>query len=98
MLEKLIKLADELDMSGNFDGAKTIDSMIKSYVENIAPAKPSPGYITLYPQRRNIKQAIEYKPIFFVTISAVFLLLTSPASNMVKPAAIHITRAPVIRK
>ena len=31
-------------------------------------------------------------------IEAVFLVLTRPDSSMAKPAAIHITRAPVMRK
>jgi len=39
-------------------------------------------------------QAIEYRPMFLVTISETFLERTKPASSMVKPAAIHITRAP----
>ena len=45
---------------------------------------------------RYMKQAIEYKPIFLVTISAVFFLLTRPASSIVNPAAIHMTSAAVI--
>ena len=54
--------------------------------------------MTIKPHKRYIKHAIEYKPIFFVTISAVFLLLTKPASSIVKPAAIHMTSAPVISR
>ena len=62
------------------------------------PPSFAPGYMTKKPHKRYIKQAIEYKPIFLVTISAVFLLLTKPASSIVKPAAIHMTSAPVIRR
>jgi hypothetical protein len=35
---------------------------------------------------------------FLVKISAVFFERTSPASNIEKPAAIHITSAPHIKK
>ena len=38
--------------------------------------------------------AIENNPIFFKQITAVFLLLTCPASSIQKPAAINITRNP----
>jgi hypothetical protein len=37
-------------------------------------------------------QAMANKPMFLVKISAVFLLLTKPASSIEKPAAIHITK------
>ena len=50
------------------------------------------------PQVKYITQAIENNPKFFVTISAAFFDLTSPASNIVKPAAIHMTSAPLIRR
>jgi hypothetical protein len=43
-------------------------------------------------------QEIEYNEIFFVKISAVFLALTRPASSIVKPAAIHMTNAPITKK
>ena len=43
-------------------------------------------------------QAIEYRPTFLVRISAVFLARTRPASSIVKPAAIHMTSAPITRK
>ena len=36
--------------------------------------------------------------MFLRQMEAVFLLLTRPDSSMAKPAAIHITRAPVMRK
>ena len=43
-------------------------------------------------------QAIAYKATFLVKISVVFLARTRPASNIEKPAAIHITKAPQIKK
>jgi hypothetical protein len=36
--------------------------------------------------------------MFLVRISAVFLARTRPASSIAKPAAIHMTSAPLIRK
>jgi hypothetical protein len=67
--------------------------------------KPNPGrkeppspYMMLYPMSIYIMQAIEYKAIFLVKISTVFIDRTIPASNMEKPAAIHITSIPDIRK
>ena len=36
--------------------------------------------------------------MFFMQIMAAFLVRTDPASSMVKPAHIHITRAPQTRK
>jgi hypothetical protein len=42
--------------------------------------------------------AIEYKAMFFVKISTVLLDRTKPASSIEKPAAIHITKAPDIKK
>ena len=44
------------------------------------------------------KLAIENKPKFFVTIVDAFFLLTKPASSIVKPAAIHMTKAPLIKR
>ncbi|AEP28568.1 hypothetical protein GNIT_0414 [Glaciecola nitratireducens FR1064] len=43
-------------------------------------------------------QEIAYSDTFLVNISVVFLARTKPASNIVKPAAIHITSAPQIKK
>ena len=40
---------------------------------------------------------MENKPTFLMQITTVFLLLTNPASNIVKPAAIHITKKPPIQ-
>ena len=42
--------------------------------------------------------AIEKSPIFFRQITAVFLLLTWPASSIQKPAAMNITRKPQTKK
>ena len=39
-------------------------------------------------------QAMEYSATFLARISVVCLVRTSPASSIVNPAAIHITRAP----
>jgi hypothetical protein len=50
------------------------------------------------PHIKYITHAIENKPKFLVTISAAFFDLTNPASNIVKPAAIHMTKAPLIRR
>ena len=58
----------------------------------------SPGYIKKKPHTKYMTHAIEYRPIFLVTISDTFLDLTKPASNIVNPAAIHITKAPEINK
>nr|GIR52022.1 MAG: hypothetical protein CM15mP61_07310 [Gammaproteobacteria bacterium] len=41
-------------------------------------------------------QAIEYKPKFFVTISDTSFFWTNPASSIVNPAAIHMTKAPAM--
>ncbi len=38
------------------------------------------------------------RAMFLVRISTVFLERTRPASSMEKPAAIHMTRAPITRK
>jgi hypothetical protein len=43
-------------------------------------------------------QATANREIFLVNISVVFLERTKPASSMAKPAAIHITNAPHIKK
>jgi hypothetical protein len=43
-------------------------------------------------------QEIANNATFLVKISAVFFERTKPASNIVKPAAIHITNAPETRK
>ena len=45
-----------------------------------------------------MKQAMAYRATFLVRISVVFLARTSPASSIENPAAIHMTRAPQIRK
>jgi hypothetical protein len=45
-----------------------------------------------------IVEAIANRATFFVKISVVFLDLTSPASSIENPAAIHMTRAPQIKK
>jgi hypothetical protein len=45
-----------------------------------------------------IVEAMANRDTFFVKISVVFFDLTSPASSIEKPAAIHITRAPQIKK
>ena len=50
------------------------------------------------PQVKYITQAMENNPKFLVTISDAFFDLTYPASNIVKPAAIHMTKAPLIRR
>jgi hypothetical protein len=42
--------------------------------------------------------AMANREMFLVRISVVFLARTRPASSMAKPAAIHITSAPAIRK
>ena len=41
--------------------------------------------------------AIEYKPIFFAAIVETLLDVTRPDSNIQNPAAIHITKNPLIR-
>ncbi len=41
--------------------------------------------------------AMEKSATFFMSCIVVFFWRTSPASSMVKPAAIHITRKPVTR-
>ncbi len=43
-------------------------------------------------------QAMANRAIFLVRISTVFFERTRPASNMAKPAAIHMTSAPHIKK
>ena len=43
-------------------------------------------------------QAMANSETFLVKISVVFFERTRPASNIEKPAAIHITRAPHIKK
>ena len=43
------------------------------------------------------KPAIEYNPIFFAAIVATLLDVTSPDSNIAKPAAIHMTKKPPIK-
>ena len=66
-------------------------------IDGITPSRRAPpGYIKANPQTKYIMQAIEYKPRFLVTISAAFFFLIIPASSIVKPAAIHITKAPAI--
>ena len=40
---------------------------------------------------------MQYNPMFLRQITEAFLVRTEPASSMVKPAAIHITRAPQMR-
>ena len=59
-------------------------------IANIA----SDGYINTKPHTKYITHAIENNPRFLVTISDTSFFWTRPASNIVKPAAIHITRAP----
>ena len=54
------------------------------------------GYIRTKPHSKYMMHAMEYRPRFLVTISATSFFWTRPASSMVKPAAIHITRAPDI--
>jgi hypothetical protein len=63
-----------------------------------AETAESPGYMIKNPHIKYITHAIENKPKFLVTISAAFFDLTNPASNIVKPAAIHMTKAPLIRR
>ena len=41
---------------------------------------------------------MEYRPIFFRQMTEAFLVRTEPDSSMVKPAHIHMTSAPQIRK
>ena len=45
-----------------------------------------------------IVQDIANRPVFFVKISVVFLGRTKPASSIENPAAIHITKVPIINK
>jgi hypothetical protein len=45
-----------------------------------------------------MQHAIEYNATFLVRISVVFLERTKPASSIEKPAAIHITKTPDIKK
>ena len=59
---------------------------------------PSAGYIKLYPTNIYMIDAIEYNAIFLVKISTVLFERTKPASNIEKPAAIHITNAPITKK
>ena len=47
---------------------------------------------------KNPIDAILYSAMFFKSISITFLLLTDPASSIVKPAAIHITSTPDSKK
>jgi hypothetical protein len=42
--------------------------------------------------------AVANSATFLVKISTVFFDLTNPASSIVKPAAIHMTSAPQIKK
>jgi hypothetical protein len=51
-----------------------------------------------YPETIYIVHAIENNATFLVKITVVFFALTNPASSIVKPAAIHMTKAPQIRK
>ena len=59
---------------------------------------PSTGYMIPYPTSMYMIEAIAKSAMFLVKISAVFLARTIPASSMAKPAAIHMTSAPEIRK
>ena len=74
-----------------------VDSPTDVPIAGIIPSSKAPlGYIKTNPHTKYIIQAIEYRPIFFVTISDTSFFCTSPASSMVKPAAINMTSAPAI--